>query len=291
VSEAGKRLAATGKIYFDDYSVPAGSPICYAYWVRAFDASQNQYKGANGCPASPKEYVCQRLYERTPPPIPIITGLKARNNSVLVEWIASPVQDLRAFHVYRSDREDMAPTFMGCVLTDGTVSTDKWEGIKPSCKDIPAEPDPDTVHGSFTDEKVEPNRVYWYRVSALDWLGNESEGDDLIKIPSISTFAYTSDLPATPNVLPQDESPASPSSGCGLVVAWNPPFDPAVIEGFLVFRSTSAFGAYRQISPLIQDNRYADASAIRGTDYWYCVQAIDRYDKLSEPSKPVQYKY
>lgn len=291
LSEAKNRLAATGRIYFDDYSVPAGSPICYAYWVRAFDASQNLYQGAHGCPASPKEYVCQRLYEQTPPPVPIITGLKARNNSVLVEWIASPVQDLRAFHVYRCDREDMAPTFVGCVLTDGTILPDRWVGVKPSCGDIPAEPDPDTVYGSFTDENVEPNRVYWYRVSALDWLGNESEGADLIKIPAISTFTYTSDLPPTPNVLPQGESPASPSPGCGLVVTWNPPFDPAVIEGFLVFRSTSAFGAYRQISPLIQENKYSDASAIRGIGYWYCVQAIDRYDKLSEPSKPVHYKY
>jgi len=291
LGEAEKRLAATGKIYFDDYSVPAGSPICYAYWVRTFDASQNLYQGANGCPASPREYVCQRLYEQTPPPIPIITGLKARNNSVLVEWIASPIQDLRAFHVYRSDREDAAPTFRGCVLTDGTVLPDPWEGIMPSCGDIPAETDQDTVHGRFTDENVEPNRVYWYRVSALDWSGNESKGADLIKIPAISTFTYTSNLPPTPNVLPQNESAVSPPSGCGLVIAWNPPFDPANIEGFLVFRSTSESGPFRQISPLLKENKYSDASAIRGIEYWYCVQAVDRYDKLSESSKPVRYKY
>jgi hypothetical protein len=290
-SDAENMLSTTGRIYFDDYSVPAGSPICYAYWVRAFDASQNLYQGTYGCPASPKEFVCQRLYEQTPPPVPIITGLKARNNSVLIEWIASPIQDLRAFHIYRSDKEDAPHAFIGCVLIDGTVLPDKWEGIKPCCDEIPAELDPDTVSANFTDKNAEPNRVYWYRVSALDWIGNESEGADLIKIPAISTFTYTADLPMTPNVIPQSEAGASPSSGCGLVVGWEPPFDPALVEGFLVFRSTSLSGAYRQISPLVKGNKYSDGSAIRGTDYWYCVQAIDRYDKLSEPSKPVYYKY
>ena len=53
----------------------------------------------------PASTCCARLREKTPPPAPVMTGLRARNNGVLVEWMGSPVQDLRAFHVYRSDAE------------------------------------------------------------------------------------------------------------------------------------------------------------------------------------------
>jgi predicted pyridoxine 5'-phosphate oxidase superfamily flavin-nucleotide-binding protein len=288
LTQAQKQLAATGHISFRDTSVPAGSPLCYAYWVRAYDLAGNLYMGIFGCPAGPDEYLCQRLYEETPPPVPVLTGLKARNNGVLVEWIASPIQDLRAFHVYRSEKETGPLDFAGCVLTDGTVLTDKWLGMKPSCQDIPAEPDLQTVHGSFFDAKVEPNHIYQYRVSALDWLGNESEGGDLSRIPAVSTFTYSNDLPLTPTVLP----PGVPSvEGCGLEVRWDPPFDPSRFAGFLVFRSTSVSGPYRQVSPLVQDNRFSDGSALRGRDYWYRVQAMDLDGKLSAPSSPLAYHY
>jgi hypothetical protein len=289
VGEAEKRLEETGSIYYEDYSVPEGSPICYAYWVRAFDMERNLYPGklGNACP-DVGEYVCQRLYEETPPPAPIISGLKAKNNSVFVEWVSSPVQDLRAFHVYRAEKENDTPIFVACVFLDGTVSTTKWMGMHPLCDDIPADPDPAAVFGSFMDKGLEPNQVYWYRVAALDWLGNESERGNIKAIPAISTFTYSKDLPGTPTVLPP--ATAAPS-GCGLVVRWEPSFDPAELSGFIVFRSTSLGGAYRQVSPVIEGNEFVDESAIRGISYWYRVQAMDLIGKLSEPSAAVEYSY
>jgi hypothetical protein len=288
LTEAKKRYKELGKIYFDDYSVPSGSPLCYAYWVRAYDAAQNLYPGVSGCPAAEHEYVCQRLYEETPPPAPVITDLKARNNAVLVEWIASPIQDLRAFHIYRSEKENDPPKFVGCVLKDGTPYPDRWLGIKPSCEDIPAEPNPTSVHASFLDTKVEPNRVYWYRVSALDWLGNESQGDDLTGLPAISTFTYSCDLPPAPTLLPPSPPPAE---GCGLDVRWNPVFDPQELKGFVVFRSDTLAGDYHQVSAIVEGNVFSDVSARRGVDYWYCIQALDRAGKLSPPSAPVKHRY
>jgi hypothetical protein len=287
IAQAHKMFGESGRISFDDSSVPSGSPVCYCYWVRAFDIARNLYPGDRGCPASPDEYTCQRLYEETPPPAPIITALKARDRAVLVEWIASPVQDLRAFHVYRSDKELGAPVFAGCVLNDGTVYPGKWKGQKPDCNEIPAEVDPATIHGAFLDERVEANRIYWYRVSALDWLGNESEAADLLRIPAISTFTYSRELPGTPAVL--SSAPAS-AEGCGLVVTWAPSYAPAHHRGFLVFRSTS-FGHYRQVSALVQANSYEDRSAIRGIDYWYRVQSMAPDGSVSHPSAPVKCRY
>jgi len=216
-----------------------------------------------------------------------MTALRARNNAVLVEWISSPVQDLRAFHVYRSDAELDPPRFLACVFTDGSVSATPWSGLVPSCDDVPAVLDPLAASGSYLDATAEPHHVYWYRVSALDWLGNESEGSRLSDIPSSSTFTYTTDLPITPTVfLPT----ATVAAGCGLTVSWHPPFDPASLAGFVVFRATSG-GSYRQVSGILDTNDFTDPSARRGIDYLYCVQSIDHTGLLSHPSLPVPHRY
>lgn len=287
IIEAKECLETEGTIYFDDYSVPPDSPLCYAYWVRAYDAAQNLYMGDHGCP-KPDEYICQRLLEETAPPAPVITTLKARNKAVLIEWIASPIQDLRAFHVYRSKAEDDPGIFIGCVLSDGSSYPGRWEGIQPTCSDIPAEPNPVAVHGKFLDKSPDPKCIYWYRVSALDWLGNESEKKDLSYLPAISTFTFLSDLPVSPSVLPQTTPSAA---GCGLKVLWSPTYTPANLRGFVVFRSGGLLGAYRQVSPIIAGNAFTDPSARRGVDYWYQIQAIDWAGKLSSPSAPLQHSY
>jgi hypothetical protein len=206
---------------------------------------------------------------------------------VLVEWMSSPVQDLRAFHVYRSDAELDPPRFLACVFTDGTVSATPWKGLVPSCDDVPAVPDPLAARGAYLDDTAEPHHVYWYRVSALDWLGNESDGSTIEDIPSSSTFAYTSDLPTTPTVLPPT---TSASANCGLDVAWGPAFDAATLQGFVVFRA-AAGDPYRQVSGIVADNAFTDLTARRGVDYLYCVQSIDLIGLLSQPSLPVLHRY
>ena len=124
-------------------------------------------------------------------------------------------------------------------------------------------------------------------VSALDWLGNESDGSAIEDIPSSSTFSYTSDLPMTPAV----QTPAtSVGVGCGLEVAWGPTFDPASLQGFVVFRA-AAGDAYRQVSGILPGNSFTDVTARRGVDYLYCVQSIDPIGVLSQPSIPVLHRY
>jgi hypothetical protein len=290
-TDAENQLATTGRAYYEDYTVPEGSPLCYAYWVRAFDASGNVREGnAAVCPQLESEYVCQRLRERVPPPVPTIVGLKARSEKVIVEWASAPIQDLRAFHIYRSLREDDDPGFVASVDLDGVASPDKWEGTRPSCGEIPAAIDAAALILSFTDEGVDPKETYWYRVSALDWVGNESEGGSLRDIPAISTFTYTREEPRTPVVLPP-VSEDVPAAGCGLIVRWAPTYDAALHRGFLVFRSTSSSGGYRQVSQIVQANEFEDRSAARGEEYWYRVQAMAPDGRLSEPSKPVRYSY
>lgn len=285
--EAEQRKEATGYAWADDTTVPAGSPICYGYWVRAYDAAQNLYPGMDGCPASKDEYACARLIEKTPPPVPVITGLAAQECAVEIEWIASPVQDQRAVHIYRSETEDGPMTFVGCVLIDGTIHPGRWTGAVPNCGEIPAAAPNTLVRGKYTDKGLRPDTIYWYRVSALDWLGNESEGDDLSKIPAISTFTYTQELPLTPSLEPLG---AQPARGCGLTMRWQPEMAAADVAGFVVFRRTGT-GAWRQVSGIVKGNSFDDPTALRGVSYDYRVQSIDDRGRLSKASALITYSY
>ena len=296
VAEAEERLADTGRIYFEDFSVPGGSPLCYAFWVRAFDQAGNLYPGHNGCPIDPPEvgmlpaeYVCERLYEETPPPYPIVTALKARDRAVQIEWISSPVQDLRAFHIYRSDKENDPPVFLGCVLSDGSPYPGPWKGMKPDCGEIPGEANPAAAHGSYLDLTAEANHIYWYRVSALDWLGNESEAADLTKIPAISTFTYDRSLPAAPVVLPSGSAASGRMRAGGRLVACLRSRDP---EGHPRFPQPQCReGITARSPPWSRRTPSRTCSAMRGTDYWYRVQAMALDGTLSAPSAPVHYRY
>jgi hypothetical protein len=277
-----------GCIFFEDGSVPKDSPLCYAYWVRAFDLSGNLYPGRNQCPADRSEYACGRLTEGIAPPVPVITGLRASHKAVEISWAASPIQDLKAFHIYRSEDENEQGRLVGCVLRDGEIwPPGRWTRTEFGCKDIPANPDPHAVLGSFSDQNLEPGRVYWYRVSALDWLANESLGNNIVGIPAVSTFTYNRDLPPVPVI----RLPATTSPGCGLTIRWDPPCDGKCIDGFLVYRSLSKAGNYIQVSPIVKDNEFVDRSAPRIGDIWYKVQSIDPEGRLSEPSLPVICRY
>lgn len=287
VGAAKLMLETEGTIRFDDFSVPAGSPICYAYWVRAYDHSGNLYAGdGNGCPRD-GEHACAALREKTPPRAPVITALRARNHAVELEWVGAPEQDLHAFHVYRSETETDPGHFIACVFTDGSTQPVPWTGLIPSCAAVPAVADPLAARGSYTDIDAEPHKIFWYRVSALDWLGNESEAASLDRLPASSTFSYSSDRPAVPSLRPGGVSLADE---CGLGVEWDPPFDAPTQRGFVVFRATAG-KPYRQVSGIVTGNGFLDETARRGVDYLYRVQAVDLEGNLSEPSAPSTRRY
>ena len=62
LGDAKIRLAADGEIWFEDFSVPEGSPLCYGYWVRAYDQAGNLYAQPSGCPQA-GGVRCARLRE------------------------------------------------------------------------------------------------------------------------------------------------------------------------------------------------------------------------------------
>ena len=55
------------------------------------------------------------------------------------------------------------------------------------------------------------------------------------------------------------------------VIEWKPAYEKDY-AGFVVFRSSDPTTGYRQISPIIRDNKFLDNTVIGNKDYYYKVQ-------------------
>lgn len=287
--EDAAAIRATGiQPYFEDHTVDQASPICYAYLVKAIDKSQNQ----NGTlPPNPaiETVVCQRVRDKTPPDPAIITSLLARDNSIYLEWIGAPVQDIAAYHVYRSEKEEGPYAWVGGMTVERPpaspvpLAAPYAPPALVGCDDIPLLSEEYMSIGSLLDKPVDDKIIYWYKVLGIDKNGNESRPESAV---GISTFTFSTDVPASPSITSVDvQSPT-----CALVVQWNPAYDATLHQGFVVFKSETAAGPYLQIGDIVIGNSLVDLNVVRGIEYWYRVLKIDRDGILSPPSASVSGK-
>jgi hypothetical protein len=272
--------------HFDDHSVPPGSPLCYAYVVKAQDHSQN-ISGTLPEPTAPPEIVvCEHLRDRTPPEPAVVAGLMARDSAIEVRYIGPPVQDIAAYHVYRSDAAQFgAYTWVGgmtVVPPPGTGARLHAPYIAPpqvGCDSIPLVSNPYMSVGSWTDSTVDRKRIFWYKVLGVDRSGNQSPPDSAL---AISTFTFASNRESPPRIV----AVVPVETPCALMVLWTPGYDTSLVKGFFVFRSTAPGGEYYQLEGLQRAGKFVDASVARNTDYYYRVVALRRDGMLTNPSEP-----
>ncbi len=280
-----KAMGATVK--FDDRSVPKGSPLCYSYWVKAIDRAQNRSGSWPFPDPATERTVCQRLRDKTPPDPAIISGLFARDHGIRVEWIGPPVQDIRAYHVYRGPAEAGPYKWVGGMTVElppavpQVLTAPYTAPAVVGCDKIPIVTIDAMSMGFFLDSAADPKTIYWYKVVGIDQSGNEAP---LSKAVPVSTFTFTARLPSTPTITSVTGTSASPF---GLVIRWTPTFDPASQRGFALFRSDRFDGLYRQIGTLVTDSQYQDNQVVRGVSYWYKVVLMDATGQVSTPSPPV----
>lgn len=282
--EAKERRESAGKAYFDDSTVPPGSPICYAYLVKAVDRSQNE-SGRMPIPDPAREIiVCQRLRDRTPPGPAIIAGLFARDSAVIVEWIGPPVQDIAAYHVYRAGTENGSYTWTGgrtVVPPPGTgvlLAAPYTPPAVVGCDSIPLVSRDWMSAGRIVDT-VEPRDIWWYKVVGVDQQGNETPPDSAV---AISTFTFKSNRDDSPEI----SSVSAVDGPCALEIQWGPAFDADSTLGYAVFRCKSAGGDYYQVGNLVQGNSFTDNTVARNVTYWYRIAALKKDGSLSRLSAP-----
>lgn len=251
----------TMKFEFEDRTVPSSSPVCYRYSVKSFDRSGNI--------SDTSRTICIKLREKTPPPQPVISGLKARNKAIKVEWVAPPVQDLFGFIVERA--EDINGPWIR--VNDSLIFPERC-----NCEDIPGTNiwAQDSIF-SFVDTTVIPQNIYYYRVRGADYLGNIGE-------PSIPVETYTFDY--TTPIKPFDLK-IEIIDGCKIRISWKPEYDDE-LSGFVVFRSENPSKGFIQISPLLKNNEFIDRFVEKNKDYWYKVQCIGKLGNRSEVSNSIK---
>ncbi len=283
------RAVSAGHFFFDDRTIPAGSPLCYAYWIKAKDSSGN-LSGTFPIPspAEKLEIKCERLHDLTPPEPALISGLFAQAEQVRVEWMGPPTQDTRAYHVYRAEGTDprtepppAAYHWVGGMTVELPPTLPKVlaspyvpPGIA-TCDKISVQATPWMSQGYFEDKSIKPKLTYWYKVVGIDYDGNETP---LTKAAAISTFSFTRRIPDAP-VITSITTQADP---CAIVLQWSPVIDTTTEIGFIVFRSGSGAGPFTPVvvSP-VKDNIYTDINVVKGQTYWYRVGLLMKNGRLS----------
>jgi len=281
-----RQRASNDTTYFDDMTVPEGSPLCYAYLVKAQDLSQN-ISGRMPIPDLTKEtVVCQRLRDKTPPEPGIISGLLARDSTIIVEYIGPPVQDIAAYHVFRSETGEFGaykwvggmtvvpPPGVGVPLDSPYVPPPAVD-----CDLIPLVSKDYMSAGTFIDKDVVPKQIYWYKVLGVDQNGNQTSVDSAA---GISTFTFKSERDNPPEIL----SIVATEDTCALLISWSMTFNPETMMGFVVFRSRINTGPYYQIDNIVRGNSFSDNSVARNTQYWYRIALLKKDGSMTKLSDP-----
>lgn len=283
------KAISIGNFFFDDHTIPPGSPLCYAYWVKAKDSSGNQ-SGNWPLPSAAEQaqIKCERLRDRTPPENAIISGLFAQAEQVRVEWIGPPTQDTRAYHVYRAEGTDpkdepsgAAYAWVGGMTVELPPTLPKVLAspyVPPgmaTCDKISVQATPWMSQGYFEDKNIKPKLTYWYKVVGIDYDGNETPLD---RAAAISTFSFTRKLPGAPliNSIDKQDEP------CAVILKWSPGYDAASMVGFIVYRSNAAAGPFLPVvvSP-VAGNSYTDMNVVKGQTYWYKTAMLMKNGQLS----------
>jgi len=132
----------------------------------------------------------------------------------------------------------------------------------------------DIEGNSFVDEKVTPNRIYYYRVAAAN--------NDKWSQPSIDARGFAHDgKPLAPS-----DIVASKSRIGEILIEWK---EVPQCDFYKIFRSDKKNGSYSELATGITSTNYIDNSNLeRDKKYFYLIQAISNSDGDGELSESVE---
>jgi len=165
------------------------------------------------------------------PSAPTLTA-EAANSDITLTWTPSPETDVSGYNVYKKNANSW--------LLLNTVYAPDIAYI-----------DANLSNGSYT-----------YRVTALDFVGNESGPSNEVTVAVAVALPLKPDLSVS--TTPQGE----------VTAAWIYTVSPA--SGFNLYRSLTSGGLYTRVnSGLISGTSYLDKGLVSGTTYYYVVAAVD----------------
>lgn len=210
---------------FTDILTPEAGRTPFWYKVRAVDRRGNR---SDWTPP-----VLVILPDIVPPPTPYFTEAAAEDGAVRLHWEIGETADLLGFWLNRYEDTTRTP-----------VTLNGGDPLPASLRE-------------FRDSLVEPGRIYWYELVAIDSAFNFS-------LPSarIAGQAYSTKPPPVPTI---DSASVTPA---GILLVWKAPPDTTVTV--VVERSTDG-EHFTPISPLLppDQRRFLDSAVRPGQTYYY----------------------
>ena len=186
--------------------------------------------------------------DTTPPSTPGDLQLTRQDGCVLLlTWAHNTDDDLDGYNIYRREGD----------VGDFTSIEENY---------------PDTSH---VDQELECERIYYYRLTAVDAAGNESEPTDEI---GETTENYIPAIPLGLQITALD--------GCRLFLEWQPNQEED-LEGYNLYRREGSPGNYSLIEEEVQDASYTDENLECDQLYYYQITATDVLGSESNPTNPV----
>lgn len=207
-----------------------------------------------GLEGPPSQTVAITVADRTPPQQPGVYSLQSAGNQIQLYWRANAEADLAGYNVYRS-------TTWNIDLSQGPISGP-----------------PLLTTTTYTDTVLLDGQHYFYVITAVDQVGNESA-------PSFPLQINVADLtpPTTPPLLIAETAEHAVS------LSWQASPD-ADTAGYRLYRATAlpvATTTPLHPQPLLTTPAYTDQTVEDDREYYYVVVAVDANNNASPPSAPV----
>ncbi len=190
-----------------------------------------------------------------PPAMPTGLSPSVSQDTVTLSWDAPQDDSVTGYVILRRDRE-IHPVGTFVTIAGDTGSTDT----------------------TYTDDTVEPDKQYVYRIKAINKHGEVSEMSDWVR----------ADTPAVP--VPDKPTGLSAAvSHDAVTLAWNDPQDDS-ITGYVILRRDRAIhpeGTFVTIAGDTgsTDTTYTDATVEPDKQYVYRIKAINEHGEVSEKSR------
>jgi fibronectin type 3 domain-containing protein len=229
--------------FYGTYTEVVGSPTSTTYTHTGLSPNTTYYykvsaMNSAGVESAQSSYVSATTSSDIPvPSAPTGVTATASSTSITVSWYS--VSGATSYKVYRSD------TYYGIYTLVGSVPTGT----------------------TYTDTGLSPNTTYYYKVTALNSAGGESD-------PSIFDYATTSSSAPT--------GVTARASSTSITVSW---YSVSGAMSYKVYRSDTFYGTYTEVvgSPT-SSTTYTDTGLSPNTTYYYKVSAVNSEGVESEQS-------